>query len=75
MNLVRKLVYAKKVNTEYQFKSNTVAKRYPNFMGHMEGYWMRRNNWAICFRNGETMRGINTSTLSGIRILNDTVFN
>ena len=52
MNLVRKLVYAKKeteLNTEHQqFKSNTIAKQYPNFMSHMEGYWKRRNDWAIC---------------------------
>ena len=81
MNLVRKLVYAKKeteLNTEYQqFKSNTVANQYPNFMAHMEGYWKLRNDWAICFRNGETMRGINTNNYaeSGIRILKDIVFN
>ena len=77
MNLVRKLVYAKKeieLSTEYQqFKSNTVAKQYPNFMAHMEGYWKRRNDWATCFRNGKTMRGINTNNYaeSGIRILKD----
>ena len=81
MNLVRKLVYARKeteLNTEYeQFTSNTVAKQYPNFMAHMEGYWKRRKDWAICFRNSETMRGINTNNYaeSGIRILKDIVFN
>ena len=81
MNLVRKLVYAKKeteLNAEYQqFKSNTIAKQYPNFMSHMGGYWKRRNDWAICFRNGETMRGINTNNYaeSGVRILKDIVFN
>ena len=65
MNLAQKLVYAKKeteLNIEYQqFTSNLVVKRYPNFMAHMEGYWKRRNEWAICFRRGETMRGINTN--------------
>ena len=43
MNLVRKLVYAKKetdLNADYQrFTSNTTVKRYPNFMTHIEGYW------------------------------------
>ena len=81
MNLVKKLAYAKKeieLNTEYQqFKNNTVAKQYPNFMAHMEGYWKCRNDWAICFRNGDTMRGINTNNYSesGIRTLKDIVFN
>ena len=80
MNLVRKLVYAKKeteLNAEYQqFTSNTVAKKYPNFMSHVAGYWKRKNDWAICFRSGATMRGINTNNYaeSGIRILKDIVF-
>ena len=56
---------------------STVAKQYPNFMAHMEGYWKHRNDWAICFKSGETMRGINTNNYaeSGIRILKDIVFN
>ena len=80
MNLVRKLVYAKKetdLNADYQqFTSNATVKRYPNFMTHIEGYWKRRNEWAVCFRRGETMRGINTNNYaeSGIRILKDIVF-
>ena len=80
MNLVRKLVYAKKetdLNADYQqFTSNATVKRYPNFMTHIEGYWKRRNEWAVCFRSGETMRGINTNNYaeSGIRILKDIVF-
>ena len=46
-------------------------------MAHMEGYWKRRQDWATCFRNDETMRGINTNNYaeSGIRILKDIVFN
>ena len=80
MKLVRKLVYAKKetdLNAEYQqFTSNTIVKRYQNFIKHMEGYWKRRNEWAVCFRSRETMRGINTNNYaeSGIRILKDIVF-
>ena len=80
MNLVRKLVYAKKetdLNADYQqFTSNSTVKRYPNFMTHIEGYWKRRNEWAVCFRSGETMRDINTNNYaeSGIHILKDIVF-
>ena len=43
-------------------------------MAHnMEVYWRRRKEWAICFRTGEIMRGINTNNYaeSGIRILTD----
>ena len=80
MNLVRKLVYANKeteLNTEYQnFMDNLIVKRYPNFISHMQNYWIRRKEWAVCFRKGETMRGINTNNYaeSGIRILKDVVF-
>ena len=82
MKSVRKLVYAKKeseLDAEYQqFTNNTVVKQYPNFVAHMEGYWKRRKEWAICFRasGDESMRGINTNNYaeSGIRILKDIVF-
>ena len=82
MNLVRKLVYAKQeseLNGEYQqLKNNTTVNKYPNFRKHMEGYWKRRKEWAICYRTSanESMRGINTNNYaeSGIRILKDIVF-
>jgi len=80
MNFVRKLVHAKKemeLHAEYQqFTSNAIVQKYPNFISHMQGYWKRRNEWATCFRSGETMRGINTNNYaeSGIRILKDIVF-
>ena len=80
MNLVRKLVYAKKesdLDHAYQNSlSNGIAKRYPNFIKHIQDYWARRTEWAVCFRSGETMRGINTNNYaeSGIRILKDVVF-
>ena len=82
MNLVRKLVYAKQeseLNGEYQqLKNNTTVNKYPNFRKHMEGYWKRRKEWALCYRTSanECMRGINTNNYaeSGIRILKDIVF-
>jgi len=65
MNFVRKLVYAKKetvLHAEYQqFTSNAIVQKYPNYISHMQGYWKRRNEWATCFRSGETLRGINTN--------------
>ena len=81
MNLVRNLVYANKeteLNMEYQkLMDNLIVKRYgPNFISHIKNYWIRRKEWAVCFRQGETMRGINTNNYaeSGIRILKDIVF-
>ena len=39
-------------------------------------FLIRMDEWAVCFRKGETMRGINTNNYaeSGIRILKDIVF-
>ena len=73
-------MYAKKesdLDHGYQyFLSNAIAKTYPNFIKHIQDYWAPRTEWAVCFRNGETMRGINTNNYaeSGIRILKDVVF-
>ena len=64
MSLVGRLVFAKEteLNAEYeQFLVDKIVKKYSNFMKHMEGYWKRKNEWAICSRNRETMRGINTN--------------
>ena len=80
MNLVRNLVYAKtetELTTEHtNFKQNPLVMKYNNFSSYIEGYWVRRKEWAICFRNGATMRGINTNNYaeSGIRILKDIIF-
>ena len=80
MNFVRKLVYAKtesELKAEYSnFEKDSTVKKYKNFISHMQGYWERRREWAICFRTATTMRGINTNNYaeSGIRILKDIVF-
>lgn len=75
MNFVRKLVNACKegeLKKEYQeFTNNTVVKRYPKFLPHMEGNWKCREEWAICFR---TIGDTNNYAESGIRILKDIVF-
>ena len=80
MNLVRKLVYAKteaELITEYSnFKNHALVKKYKHFNSYITGYWVRRKEWAICFRDAEYMRGINTNIYaeSGIKILKDIVF-
>ena len=80
MNMVRKLVYTNTetaLNSEYNlFKNNLIVKKYKNFAMHMEKYWERRHEWAICFRDKAYMRGIDTNNYaeSGIRILKDIVF-
>ncbi len=75
MNLVRKLVYAKteaKLITEYShFENHPFVKNYKNFNSYIANYWVRRKEWALCFRDAVYMRGINTNNYaeSGIRIL------
>jgi hypothetical protein len=80
MKLVRKLVYSTTesiLEHEYSLlKGNPIATKYNNFLVHMDIYWNRREEWAVCFRNRTCMRGIHTNNYaeSGIRILKDIVF-
>ena len=80
MECVRKLVYAEntdKLEELYQiFKEDAVTRKYENFKKHLESYWERRGEWAICFRDQTLLRGNNTNNYaeSGIRILKDIVF-
>lgn len=80
MALVKKLVYTKtekKLTDEFQlFKNNPLVKTYKNFVAYMEQNWARRQEWAVCYRNNSTMRGIQTNNYAeaGIRILKDIVF-
>ena len=78
MECVRKLVYAEntdKLDTMYQsYKKDAVIQKHKKFMRHLENYWERRDEWAICFRDQTLLRGNNTNNYaeSGIRILKDT---
>ena len=47
-----------------------------NFIKHVDTYWERRQEWAICYRDSTSTRGINTNNYAeaGIRILKDIVF-
>lgn len=80
MELVRKLVYAKtesELKAEYaSFEKDATVKKYQKFISHIQGNWVHRKEWAICFRSAATMRGINTNNYAelGIRILKDIVF-
>ena len=80
MNLVRKLVYVKteaELITEYSnFENHALVKKYKTFNSYITGYWVRRNEWTICFRDAAYMRGIDTNNYaeSGIIILKDVVF-
>ena len=80
MNLVTKLVYAKteaELITEYcNFENHVLVKKYKNFNTYITGYWVRRKEWVVYFRDAAYMRGINTNNYaeSGIRILKDIVF-
>ena len=80
MGFIRKLVYSKtepELLSEYQnFVNDATVKKYKNFVSYFKGHWARRKQWAVCFRDAATMRGINTNNYaeSGIRILKDIVF-
>lgn len=67
----------KNLNEEYElFKNDPLVKVYKNFIAYVNLNWERRHDWATCFRNGSTMRGINTNNYAeaGICILKDIVF-
>ena len=80
MELVRRMVYAQTeeaLNDTYVLlKNNPISKLYNNFIKHVTVYWERRREWAVCYRNNVTTRGINTNNYAeaGIRILKDIVF-
>ena len=42
----------------------------------MQSLWLRRSEWAVCYRSQLPVRGNNTNNLSeaGVRILNEIVF-
>ena len=80
MSLVRKLVYAEtesNLNSEYdKLQHDPIVMKCAGFLSHMKIYWDRSNQWAVCYRNSSTLRGIDTNNYSesGIRILKDIVF-
>ena len=80
MQCVRKLVYAQtEENLKQTYKSlerGTISSKYSNFNKHLESYWKRRHEWALCYRDLTLVRGNNTNNYceAGIRILKDIVF-
>ena len=80
MQLMRNIVYAKtEENLDHKYellKQDPTAKLYINFIKHVAMYWERRQEWAICYRDSTSTRGINTNNYAeaGIRILKDIVF-
>ncbi len=78
--IVLALVYAKSeliLKKKFEeFASNSVVKKYANFLKHMEGLWPCRQEWATCYRSKLPVRGNNTNNLSeaAVRILKEIVF-
>ena len=77
---VKKLVYAEK---EHQLedlyskmKQSEIAKCYQQFLSHMESLWLRRKQWAHCYRKRLLLRGNHTNNYSeaGIKILKELIF-
>ena len=46
---------------------------YPPFIDHMSGVYKRREEWALCFRDGVPNRGHNTNNVveSAFRVVKD----
>ena len=80
IKVVKSMVYSKseiELNTIHsQLKSHEVAKKYPQFLQHINSLWPRRKEWAVCFRQDILIRGNNTNNYAeaGIRIIKDQVF-
>ena len=81
MQIMRNIVYAKTeeiliININSYLKQDQISKLYINFIKHVDTYWERRQEWAICYRDSTSTRGINTNNYAeaGIRILKDIVF-
>ena len=51
-----------RLNDEYyQFKNDLIVAKYSNFSAHIENYWGRKTEWAVCYRNTSFFRGIDTN--------------
>ncbi len=65
------------LNNKYKnIKQDSISKQYEKYIRHVDTYWERRQEWAICDRDNTSTRGINTNNYAeaGIRILKDIVF-
>jgi hypothetical protein len=50
------------LNDEYRkLQLDTTALKYSNFVSHTKMYWGRKTEWAVCFRDNATLRGIDTN--------------
>ena len=60
MQCVCKLVYAQmEENLKQTYKSlekDTISSKYSNFKKHLESYWKRRHEWALCYRDFTLVR-------------------
>ncbi len=80
MQLIRNMVYANTEdvlnNKSKNLKQDSISKQYENYIRHVDTYWERRQEWAICSRDNTSTRGINTNNYAeaGIRILKDIIF-
>ena len=80
MQSLCKLVYAQtEENLKQTYKSlekGTISSKFSNINKHLESYWKRRHEWALCYRDLNPVRVNNTNNYceAEIRILKDIVF-
>ena len=76
----KQLVYARSESQlEEYYKSlqqSQLTTKYPHFKEHVQSFWPKRKEWALCFRKGLPVRDNHTNNVSeaGVRILKDLVF-
>ncbi len=77
---VKELVYSKTetnlIDAYSAFFKNDIVAMYPHFQSHIKSHWLRRLQWAICYRSNIITRGNNTNNISeaGIKIVRELVF-
>ena len=84
MGIVRSLVYNKnEVALQRQYTGlvsatspESYATKYPQLVSRLESFWVRREEWALAYRNLASIRGSNTNNIAeaGIRVLKEIVF-
>ena len=77
INLLKKLLYSKSelvLNESYtDLLKHTTATKYPHFCSYVKTLWVKRHQWALCFRVFLPVRGNHTNNYSeaGMKILKE----
>lgn len=79
MKLFQNIMYALTVEeaNDYfnEFMKDNIVQKYDNLKTHVSKFWLRKEEWCLCFRKNVMTRGNNTNNFveSSIRIFKDIV--